>query len=107
MEFLTSPITSKKLEQKGQSIYKISKLGMFAGVCAIVLTIIIGVLSIELGASFISPFIFDVADDYAFAYLFVVIDYLALLWGLVSIPMHFVGLNIFALGRIAHNTEKN
>ena len=107
MEFLTRPITSEELELKGQSIYKISKLGMFAGVCAIVLMIIIGVISIELGARFISPFIFEVGGDYAFAYLFVVVDYLALLWGLVSIPMYFVGLKIFALGRIAHNTEKN
>ena len=106
MGFLTRPITSEKVEQKGQNIYKLSKLGMFVGVCAIVLAIIIGIISIATGADFVSPFIFDIDDDYAFAYPFVVLDYLALLWGLASIPMYFQGLNIFALGRIAHNTEK-
>ena len=107
MEFLTRPITSEKLEQKGQSIYKLSKLGMFAGVCAIALMVIIGLISVATGAEFISPFIFDIASSYAFAYPFVIVDYLALIWGLASIPMYFAGLNIFALGRIAHNTEKN
>ena len=101
----TDPITSAKLEEKGQNIYKISKMGMFAGILAIILAVIIGLLSIALGARFISPFIFEVADEYAFAYFFVVVDYIALLWGLVSIPMYFTGLNIFGLGRIAHNTE--
>jgi hypothetical protein len=107
MEFLTSPITSEKLEQKGQNIYKFAKLGMFLGVCAIALAFIIGILSISLGGEFISPFIFDIDEEYAFAYLFVVVDYLALLLGIASVPMYFAGLNIFALGRIAHNTEKN
>ena len=107
MEFLTRPITSEKLEQKGQNIYVFAKLGMFFGICSILLALIIGILSVSLGADFFSPFIFYVAEEYAFAYLFVVVDYLALLWGLASIPMYFAGLNIFALGRIAHNTEKN
>jgi hypothetical protein len=71
MEFLTRPITSEKLEQKGQSIYKFAKLGMFFGVCSIVLALIIGMLSIALGADFISPFIFDVYEEYAFAYFFI------------------------------------
>ena len=107
MEFLTRPITSKKLEQKGQSISILSKFGMFAGVCAIALMVIIGLISVATGADFFSPFIFDIHRSYAFAYPFVIMDYLALVWGLASVPMYFAGLNIFALGRIAHNTEKN
>ena len=107
MKFLTQPITSERLEQKGQNIYKFAKLGMFAGICSIALALIIGLISISLDGTFIMPFIFCVADEYSFAYFFVVVDYLSLLWGIASIPMYFAGLNIFALGRIAHNTEKN
>lgn len=107
MESLNQSITSEKLEQIGQNIYKFAKLGMIAGLCAIALMFIIGLISVGTGAYFISPFIFEIADIFAFAYPFVIVDYLALIWGLASIPMYFVGLKIFALGRIAHNTEKN
>ena len=76
MKFITRPITSEKLEQKGQSIYKLSKLGMFAGVCAIVLMVIIGLINVVRGAGFISPFIFDIYESSVYAYPFVIVGYL-------------------------------
>jgi hypothetical protein len=103
---LLAPITSEKLEEKGQKIYKFAKLGMFAGACSIALAVLIGLISLAVGGDFIEPFIFEIDDEFAFAYPFVILDYIALLWGIVSVPMYFAGLNIFALGRIAHNTEK-
>ena len=99
-------MTSEKLESKGQNLYILSKIFMFIGLCGIVLALLIGVISIACDGEFVSPFIFDMDDDFAFAYPFVVINYLAFLLGLAGIPMYFASLNIYALGRIAHNTEK-
>ena len=99
-------MTSEKLEKKGQSLYIFSKIGMFCGLCAIALTILIGLIALATGADFIEPFIFEIDEEFAFAYFFVIIDYLAVLYGLVGLPIYFYSLNIFALGKVAHNTEK-
>lgn len=98
-------LTSKKVEQTGIVFYTISRIGMIFGVISIALAILIGLISIALGADFISPFVFRVADSYAFAYLFVIVDYFFFIWGLVSVFFYFIGLHLFALGRIAVNTE--
>ena len=78
---LFAPMTSEKLESKGQNLYILSKIFMFIGLCGIVLALLIGVIAIALDGEFISPFIFDIHDDFAFAYFFVAIDYLAVLLG--------------------------
>ena len=107
MDFLFSPLTPEKIENKGQKLYCIAKIGMIVGLLAIALTLVIGLLTLAFdGDSFIDAFIFDIDDDYAFAYLFVVIAYLGLAYGSISVPMYFYSLNLYSLGKIAKNTEK-
>ena len=107
MEFLTRPITSEKLEEKGQSIYKTSKIFMFIGLCGLAFMLLICIICLAMGGDFVDPITFSIYDDdFAWVYFFVVIAYLAILLGIASVPMYFSGLNIYALGRIAHNTEK-
>lgn len=106
MDFLTRPITAEKLEEKGQSIYKLSKILLFVGVCGFAFLMFICLICVSLGGDFIDPIVFSIYYSYAWAYLFVVIADLAILLGIAAIPMYFSGLNIYALGRIAHNTEE-
>ena len=104
-EFLSRDLTSKKVEEKGQNLYKNSKLLMFIGLCGIGLAIIMGLISLMLDGEFISPFIFDFSQDFAFAIVFVIADYIALLCGIIGIGWYHYSLNLFAIGRIASNTE--
>ena len=103
---MNSEITSEKVEQKGQKLYKMGKSFMVIGLYAVALFVLIGLISIETGASFIDPFIFYVADGYKFAYLFVVITYVGLLLGIAGPFLYTRGITLYALGRIAVNTEK-
>ena len=106
MEFLNRPITSERLESKGQSIYKAAKKGIFIGLCGIVFLLLICVICVAMGGDFADPIIFKIDKDFTWAYLFVAIADLSILTGLFSIPTYFFGLIIFALGRISTNTEK-
>ena len=105
MNFLNTPITSEKFEKKAQLLYKLGKWAMFIGVAGLVLALIIGLISVAVGASFINPFIF-MLSGYGFAYPFVIIDYLALLIGLFGPVLYISGLIMFGIARIAVNTEK-
>ena len=106
MKFLKTPLTSSKLEATGQAFYIFGKIGMFSGVCGIALTILMGLISLATGADFLSPMIFDISYEYAFAYPFVALAYSGLYCGVLGIPSYFYGLHLFGLGRIAVNTEK-
>ena len=106
MKFLNSQITSKMVEQKGQKMYMLSKWFMFIGLCSFALTFLIGIISVALDGAFFGPFIFALGRDYAFAYIFVAIDYIAKVLGLIGIGLYFKVISLFALGRIALNTEK-
>ena len=80
---------------------------MFIGVCGVGLMLLICIICLAMGGDFVDPVIFSIRKSkYAWAYLFVGIAYLAILLGIAGVPMYFGGLNIYALGRIAHNTEK-
>ena len=114
---LTDPITSEKLERKGQKLYKLGKVFMFAGVCGLGLLLLISlVVIVVVGpyACFSSLFNYVLvlnADAgqggaYVLVNVLVFVSYLGLLLGIVGIPMYTSGLKFFALGRIAHNTEK-
>jgi len=103
--FLHSKLTSEKVEAKGQKLHRLSKIGMLIGLCGIALVVIIGLISVATGADFNKPLIFD-AEGYEFSYAFVVIAYLALVLGVISIPVYFRSFELYALGRIAVNTEK-
>ncbi len=106
MNFLKTTLTSSKLEAKGQAFYLVGKLGMLIGAIGIALTVLIGIISLATGAKFFSPMIFDIDSSYAFAYPFVIIAYLAIAFGIIGVPFYFYGLQLFGLGRIAVNTEK-
>lgn len=79
---------------------------MFIGVCGIGLLLLVGIICVAMGGDFIDPMIFKLKSRYAFAYIFVVLSYLGIIAGISGISIYFHGLNLFALGRIAHNTEK-
>ena len=79
---------------------------MILGLCGLGLSLLIGLISVSLGAEFYTPFIYDLGTDYFFASPFIMAAELCILYGILSIPMYFIGLNIFVLGRIAVNTEK-
>ena len=105
---LTRPITSEKLEDKGQSFYKLGKIFCFCGLCGFALLLLSVLITLIVGGGdwVVDLLIFDIDDDFAFMYAIIPVAYLGVCLGLIGIPLYFSGLNIFALGRIAHNTEK-
>ena len=108
MNFLTRPITSERLENKGQSLYKLGKIFSFFGIigfAVLLLSVLVGLI-IEGGDGALYVLSLDYDSEYVFLYLLVPLSYIGILLGIVGIPMYFNGLTVFALGRIAHNTEK-
>ena len=111
MEFLTRPITSERLEEKGQSLYKLGKIFSFVGLCGFGLIILIGIIATIIAPSegFVNVITLNMSRlgrSYAFCIPIIIISYIGILLGMIGIPMYFNGLSIFVLGRIAHNTEK-
>lgn len=106
MSYLNDPITSEKIEEKGQSMYLMSKKGMYIGFWAFVLMNVVCCICTALGGDYSDPLLLSIHHSYTWAYFFVLPLYIAMLWGIVCIPMYFNGIIIFVLGRIAHNTEK-
>jgi hypothetical protein len=114
MEFLFGPITSEKLEDKGQNLYKLGKLFMFAGICGFgVLLLISLIVLVTYSSDALFEYVLLLDTDSGALFIdflvntLVFFSYLGIILGFAGIPMYFSGLNIFALGRIAHNTEKN
>jgi hypothetical protein len=107
MSFLTRPITSDRLEAKGQSLYKTGKIFTFIGICGFSLFALILIIAALLyGSSGILYVLSFDLYDFEFVIPLLIISYISILLGIIGVPMYFSGLNIFALGRIAHNTEK-
>ena len=106
MDFLTKPITSERLEEIGQSFYKLGKGFFFYGLIglAMFLLSIIGALVINGGEGVSYLLEFDLSG-YEFMYIILPLSYMGIVFGVAGVPMYFSGLIIFALGRIAHNTE--
>ena len=101
-------MTAKKVEEKGQSLIAAGKICMLIGLCALGLFLLIVLISFSIngtdGFSHVLEFDFE---DYEFGIPFLILSYLGTLAGICGIPMYFSGLKLFALGRIAVNTEKN
>ena len=110
---LTAPITSEKLETKGQNLYKLGKVFTFAGVCGLGLLLLISIIvicaydpSVLFGYVLLLNTLSGVGTVDFLVNILVFVSYLGILLGIVGIPLYISGLNLFALGRIAHNTEK-
>ena len=106
---MLEPITSEKVEQKGQTIYKVGKIGILCGLLGLGL-IILFVLGTVLifGSEYVGRTLalnFD--PSVAFLIPIMLCAYLGIVFGVASIFLYFYGMQLFALGRIAHNTEKN
>ena len=107
-ETLSDSITSSMLEEKGQALYKKGKLFMLIGKCgfALFLALVLGALLIYGEYGLINLLNFDLPTGYEIFLILLVLSYIAILLGLSGIVMYFNGLNLFGLGRIAVNTEK-
>ena len=81
---------------------------MFCGLAGLGLLIlsILGTLIIGRPSWVVDLLTFGISGEFAFMYLIMVISYLAIVYGAIGIGLYFYGINLFALGRIAHNTEK-
>ena len=100
-------MSAKKLEEKGQSIYKQSKILMFIGLCGFALLLLSVLITLIIYPDYVLDLlILNIGSAYAIMYLIIPLSYLGILFGLAGIPMYFSGINIYALGRIAHNTRK-
>ena len=106
---ILEPITSKKVEQKGQKIYKVGKIGMLCGLIGLVLMIlfVLGTVVIFGGEYIGNTLALKFDPSVAFLMPLMLFAYLGVVFGVVSIFLYFYGMQLFALGRIAHNTEKN
>ena len=105
MNFLTDPITAEKIEEKGERLYIFSKIGMFAGLCGFILAIIIGVFTVIVGGDLEYTFTLDIDDEFKFAIPIIILDYLALVFGVICTPLYFYSIQLFVLGNIASNTK--
>ena len=111
--FLTKELTSDDIENKGQKNYKLGKFFMFCGVCGLALLVVISLIVV---AAYSTYTLFNYVlllntlsgiglVDFLVNVL-VFVSYASILLGFIGIPLYFYGINLFALGRIAHNTEK-
>lgn len=108
--FLSHTLTSSDVEKKGQKLYKLGKLFMLIGLVGFSLMLFTALLNLIFDGdadALLGPFIFKLRRQISFAYLFVALGYLGTLLGIVGIFFYNVGINRFALGHIAVNTEKN
>ena len=107
MEFLTRPITSERLEEKGQSLYKLGKKFIFMGVCGFAVLLLSMLIALAMyGSEGLINLIILNLRGFELMYVIVPVAYIGVCLGLIGVPMYFNGLNVFALGRIARNTEK-
>ncbi len=106
LEKVLQPITSEKVEKKGQFIYKLGKLFVFIGLCGFAILLFLSFCALILGGSEYVICLFSfILDGFEFVAPLLVLGYLAIALGFIGIPLYFYGLYIYTLGRIANNTE--
>ena len=78
MEFLTRPITSAKLEEKGQALYKLGKIFCFCGLCGLALLLLSVLITLMVGGGDWVVYLmsFDIDDDFAFMYVIMPVAYI-------------------------------
>ncbi len=101
-------MTSEKLEKKGQQYYKIGILGSIIGIIGLFLLYIsiLITLSVAGESGIASLFLLSIPKKYAYLNTIMIFSYIFISCGIISNRFFFNGLLMFALGRIAHNTEK-
>ena len=102
-------LTAAEVERKGQKGYKLGKIFMLVGLCGFVLLLlIVGIGEVmDPGANDgIEALFFDVPNDLSFVLPLIALAYIGVLLGIIGIGLYNIGINRFALGRIAVNTEK-
>ena len=99
-------MSSEKVESKGQSLIKAGRLCMLIGVCALGLFLFILIIAAMIGGTegIVEALTFNFRG-YEIGIPFMALSYLGILAGLCGLPIYISGLNLFALARIAVNTE--
>ena len=109
----TNELISSDVEHYGQGCYKTGKRFMFFGACGLIILILISLIVITTYSSYtLFNYVLllntlsgsDLLDFFVNA--LVLLSYIGIFLGIIGIPIYFYGINLFALGRIAHNTEK-
>ena len=102
--FFARELTSKDVERKGQKNYKLGKIFMFCGLCGFILMLLTFLIaeSIDSGEG-LEALVFACEE----ALFFSAVSWIGILLGLIGIGLYNIGINRFALGRIAVNTENN
>lgn len=100
-------MTSTDVERIGQNLTKSGKylmvIGLYSSGLFLLILLIAALINGPTGISYALAFNFD---GYEIGIPFMGLSYMGMTCGILGIPMYFGGLNIFVLGRIAHNTEK-
>ena len=105
---LLKTTTTKDVENKGQNMIKAGRVMMFLGLIGLGVFVLMSLIALIVdGASaFLNLLSFDRLDGiFALAYLLLPASYLTVVGGFVGIWAYFYGMHLFALGRVAVNTD--
>lgn len=102
----------EKVEKRGQTLIKLGKIFAMSGLVGLgllLIMIIIGALFLVGGG--IKGILFTLALGFygagsGIAYIVMILAYLGIFLGICAFPTYLCGLHLFAVGRIAVNTEK-
>lgn len=111
-EILNRDLTSADIERKGKRSHKLGKWFMAIGLFGISLLLLISIVVVILYNSRVLNDVlrFEVGSGSALVdfvvCILLIVSYIAIPCGIVGVPLYFYGINTFALGRIAANSEK-
>ena len=111
-EILNRDITSFDIQRKGIRSHKLGKWFMAIGLFGISLLLLISIVVVILYDSYALIYVlgFEVDSGAAFVdfvvCILLIVSYIAISFGIVGVPLYFYGINTFALGRIAVNSER-
>ncbi|MBO5852176.1 MAG: hypothetical protein J6R29_07580 [Clostridia bacterium] len=99
-------LNTGKVIERGEKLYRLSRLFMFIGACAVALAILMALIGLMIDSKyFYFIFLFSADSSFDFTIPLVIIAYLGIILGLIGIPMYYSSLQIYSLGKIAKNTE--
>lgn len=113
-QILSEDMTSAKLEKMGQKQYKLGKAFMLFGLCGIIALVLISFIVVVLYSPYtLFSYVLLLRTTSGLAILDLIVNiivflsYVSILLAIIGFPLYFHGINTFALGRIAVNTEKD